>query len=369
MKRLNKVPLFFSPFSLVAFAVMLLAGLVAFPSAASAQGTKWYVQVGAESNHEAKQADAFLPNEIWIYVGDSITFKWAPKSEIHTVTFLEPGQDRPFFVPGTPAPAGCSAVPGEGNTTPNDSTYNPSSTSPSSGLVCVNSGPKSGSSPMPYYTVKFTQPGNYKFVCLVHTDMNGVVHVMQNTNNTAPYYMASLPYDQADYDAQAKDEAHDLLNRSITPAEEAHDFAPMEHVVLMAGEMSATAGGRQYLSIVRFFPGTIHIHAGETVEWINTDPTEPHTVTFGNYAGPAPLPTGVTKNLTDADALEATITHQGQILNSGLLQASPADALGAPQNPPGVTRIRITFTKPGIYHYRCDLHDVDGMYGTVVVLP
>lgn len=355
MKRSRVVPFFFSPLSLVAFAVVFLAGLLTFPSAASAQGTTWYVQVGAESKNEAKQVDAFLPNEIWIYVGDSITFKWAPKNEIHTVTFLAPGQDRPSFV------AGCPGV--NDGITPNPSTYNPTS-----GLTCVNSGPQVGGYT---YTVKFTKTGNYKLVCLVHTNMNGVVHVMQNTLSTDPFYMASLPYEQSDYDAQAKDEARDLLNHPITPAEESNDFAPMEHVVLMAGYMSATAGGRQYMSIVRFFPSTIRIHAGETVEWINTDPTEPHTVSF-NYAGPPPVRVGVTKDPSDADALEATISSTsgpGSVVNSGFLQASPEDAVGAPQNPPGVTRIRITFTKPGIYPYFCALHDVDGMDGTVVVLP
>jgi hypothetical protein len=36
------------------------------------------------------QALAFLPNEIWIHAGDSITWTF-PVSEPHTVTFLTPG--------------------------------------------------------------------------------------------------------------------------------------------------------------------------------------------------------------------------------------------------------------------------------------
>ena len=35
------------------------------------------------------------------------------------------------------------------------------------------------------------------------------------------------------------------------------------------------------MAIVRFFPETIYIHKGETVEFTNVDPTEPHTVTSG----------------------------------------------------------------------------------------
>jgi plastocyanin len=55
---------------------------------AQAQGTTWNVGMGAQSKDYARQALAFLPNEIWIYEGDSI--KWTAKSdEVHTVTFLK----------------------------------------------------------------------------------------------------------------------------------------------------------------------------------------------------------------------------------------------------------------------------------------
>jgi plastocyanin len=352
-------------FTCTIFALALIASSLAFPAAASAQQT-WYVQVGAESQNEAKQADAFLPNEIWIYAGDSITFKFAPKHEIHTVTFLQNGQVRPLFAgppPPPPPPVGCDGVNSEHETQPSGSSYGGTgATSPN--LACVNSGPMTDGAT---YTVTFPTPGNYKMVCLVHADMNGVVHVLQNTESGEPFYAASLPYEQSDYDAQARDEARDLLNRSITPAEEANDFSPMENVVLMTGELSATAGGRQYVSLVRFIPGTIRIHAGETVEWINTDPTEPHTVTFGTEP---PNPQTVVNATVGPDgALEATINSPTDSVSSGFLQAAPQDRSFLPQSAPGVTRLRIKFSHPGTYHYICALHDVDGMLGTVVVLP
>ena len=47
----------------------------------------WQATAGAQSNNLGRQALAFLPNEVWIHEGDSIT--WAfPTEEIHTVTFL-----------------------------------------------------------------------------------------------------------------------------------------------------------------------------------------------------------------------------------------------------------------------------------------
>ena len=52
---------------------------------ASALADNWQLQVGAQNGDRSHQAIAFLPNEIWIHSGDSIT--WAfPANDIHTVT-------------------------------------------------------------------------------------------------------------------------------------------------------------------------------------------------------------------------------------------------------------------------------------------
>ena len=47
----------------------------------------WQAAAGAQSSDEGIQALAFLPNELWIHTGDSITWTF-PTPEIHTVTFL-----------------------------------------------------------------------------------------------------------------------------------------------------------------------------------------------------------------------------------------------------------------------------------------
>ena len=353
--------LFGCAFSSMIFALAFVLGLFALPSTASAQQT-WSVQVGAENQSEARQADAFLPNEIWIFAGDSITYRFAPKHEIHTASLLKPGQVRPLFAgpPAPPPPVGCNTIDSEAATQPSGSAYDGAGVSPN--LACVNSGPMADGAT---YTVKFPTAGNFKMVCLVHGDMNGVVHVLQHTDSTAPFYSATLPFQQVDYDRQARDEARDLLADHDTPREERNDFAPAENVVLMTGEVNATAGGRQYVSIVRFLPGTIQIHAGETVEWVNTDPTEPHTITFGTEP---PNPQMVKNATVGPDgALQATISSPADSVSSGFLQAAPQDRAFLPQSAPGTTRLRITFTNPGVYHYICALHDVDGMVGTIIV--
>jgi plastocyanin len=240
--------------SFTIYACTLLAFIAAATLPVRAQGISWYTNVGAETNDEAKQADAFLPNEVWIVAGDSITWTFVPVNEIHTVTFLAPNQVRPAAGTGCPG------------TTASGSSFD--------GSTCVNSGPLSNRAT---YTVTFPTAGNYKLVCLVHKDMYGVVHVLPTS--------ATVPYTQAFYEAQAFDEARDLLNDGDDAIEEARDFDSRHNTVLMRGEIAATAGGRQYVSIVRFLPGTIRIHAGQMIEWMNTDPTEPHTVTFGSASG------------------------------------------------------------------------------------
>ena len=76
------------------------SGVLTFSSVASAE--TWHVHLGAESKDQALQADAFLPNEIWIYAGNSIMFKFPDKNEIHTVTLLQAGQDCPFLAQSAP---------------------------------------------------------------------------------------------------------------------------------------------------------------------------------------------------------------------------------------------------------------------------
>jgi plastocyanin len=144
--------------------------------------------VGAESADRGSQALAFLPNEIWVRAGDSIRWTF-PTHERHTLTFLTAGQTRPpGFGPVFGVPVGCPGL------TPDGSSFD--------GSACVTTGIAQDPSTPPY-TVHFPAPGNFKFVCLVHADMTGVVHVL-NASQT-------LPHDQAFYDRQARAERASLL--------------------------------------------------------------------------------------------------------------------------------------------------------------
>ena len=187
-----------------------------------------------------------------------------------------------------------------------------------------------------------------------------------------------LPHDQDFYDRQAADQRRDLLSdrdgRSVAACGEcaAHDSLKARVVTAGIGEISATAGGTQTLSVVRFLADQILIRAGDTVEWTNQDPVKPHTVTFGTepiglaifapFRRPVPM---------DADgALHAVITSPAPNVSSGIIAAAAQDPdSGSPQTPLGLTRFRATFPNPGAFPYRCLLHDDLGMKGMVIVFP
>jgi plastocyanin len=328
------------------FAVLIVPQLLWGVASASAAQT-WHATVGAQSNDEGHQALAFLPNEIWIHVNDSIEWRF-DVDEPHTVTFLADGEAQnrpPFFA----APSSTPPV-----------TFNGSTSVSSPGVPAFVKGDT--------FTVQFLKTENFKLVCLYHENMTGVVHVLEAD--------AQLPHDQDFYDRQAADQRRDLLSdrdgRLVAAGQRhgecaAHDSLKARVVTAGIGEISATAGGTQTLSVMRFIHDNIQIRAGDTVEWTNQDPVTPHTVTFGTEPTDLVPPSGdhVT---TDADgAPHAFINLPTDNVHSGIIMAALQDQTGKEQTPLGVTRFRVTFPNPGVFHYKCSLHDILGMTGTVTV--
>ena len=311
--------------------LMLVAGLMLLPQLLAAQ---WNATVGAESNDLGRQALAFLPNEIWIHTDDSITWT-VEATEPHTVTFLTDGQIRPPFNVGCPGFSAGSAI--------------------FDGSSCVTSDLLFKDSKL---TVTFPVAGNFKLVCLLHSDMTGIVHVLDPSQ--------PLPHDQEFYDRLAQVEARALLaDRGATKPKHQHS---QHGVTVGGGEIVATGAGSDTLSVMRFSDPVITVHAGDTVEWTNEDSTTAHTVTFGTEPqNPVPPSSNVT---IDPDgARHGVLNSPSDSVHSGFLLAAPQDRVGLAQASPEVTRFRVTFSKPGVYPYICALHDGLGMKGKVVVLP
>ena len=368
----------------------VLVGLVAValfssPGVIQAQQT-WHAKVGAETPDMGRQALAFLPNEIWIHAGDSITWTFN-SDEIHTVALLVVGQIFPAFPVGCPGPGPAFSV----------------GAASFDGSTCVTTPPMVKG--QPDFMVSFPMAGNYKIQCLVHNAMNGVIHVLDPS--------ASLPHDQAFYDELAAKETRDLLTDSdhTTSSDMAgmgsahgrgmdlmtvrvlaanqrlseggkrfnassdHAASSVAHVTAGVGEITSTPGGLQTNSLVRFVKGKIEIHVGDTIEWSNFDPQEPHTITFGEEPADMFDPSaGVTM---DPDGgLRAVLNSPSDNLHSGFILQALDDQPGTPvnSNPNNAialnpTHFRVTFTQPGTYNYKCVLHDNLGMLGQVIVLP
>jgi len=330
-------------FSIVTQWALVLAVLV-LPQVTQAK--TWQSTVGAQSNDLGQQVLAFLPNEVWIHAGDEITWTF-PTEEIHTVTFLKQDTNPQQIRPARPGVGG--GCPG---TTPDGSNFTGSACVTSSELV-------SGQT----YTVKFPAAGNFKVVCLVHANMTGAVHVLDPS--------APLPDDQRSLDFVAKRQADTLLAdgaASMGQAVATAEQSGANTVSAGIGEVVATGGGSNTLSVLRFLKDSIVVHVGDTVEWTNLDPVTPHTITFGTE--PASPQTQVGLSSPDADgARRAIIASASDSVSSGFIQASVQDRTGLAQVALGVTRFRVTFNTPGTFNYICALHDEEGMVGKVIVRP
>ncbi len=301
----------------------LLSGSVTNGALAASTGHGWRVLTGSQSADGSISGARFLPGEIWIDQGDTVT--WAANSvEPHTVTFF-PGNGEPAgpFNPGDPAQVtrvGSGVV---------DGTYQNSGV-----LTTVPAGQDFGPFPpfvVPHqdYTLSFPTAGDFDYYCLVHgVMMKGTVHV-------APAGTA-YPFTQAQYDAQGAAEARAIRTDGNRLRAAALATASQHHVVMGADDGTAM--------VMRFLRPSVTVHVGDTVVFDNsTSMGSPHTVTFGEEPqGPA------------LENYLPSATYGGGDLSSFV--------------PPGLT-FSVTFTAPGTYSYICALHDVQGMSGRVIVRP
>jgi plastocyanin len=319
-----------------------------------------------------RQADGlfFYPRTVTVHVGDTVTWQFRG---FHTVTFPGTKKPYPFVTPlkakqpktldGSGQPfwwSGAAPVLAisplsileQGGTTISSPTE-----VRSSGLMRIlTSTPKKPPAP---FTLTFTKPGTYLYECAVHPGMRGAVRVLPST--------AGVPST-----ATAEEAGVAALQRTITDVKHLQTTRPAAKLTVDVG-IGRNATGAE---IAAFFPGKLVIHAGDTVTFRNADQTDIHTVTFGpeklrsqienTFAAPHGRqvlfnPLGAFPSEPPGSGTpqyDATLHGHGY-LNSGLLQPSGTPAKAGPQV------FRVTFTKPGTYHYECVVHE--HMDGTIVV--
>ena len=305
--------------------------------------------------------NGFFPRETKIRVGDSISFSI---NGFHTVTFLSgapmPGlilpapenpiegkldnESKPFWFNGKPnqvinpvvgAPAG-------------GATYN--------GTGFVNSGLPAGEGPPKPFVVTFTKAGTFKFNCLVHPGMQGTVKVLPKGRKVP---------------AAGKD----LQQASAQAARVLHEAKGLANIHPGAKTVLAGRDGKGNVAWLRFFPEKLKVKAGTTVNFKLDSTREVHTITFG----PAAFTTGIEETFT------TVVPHPGGpptvLVNP--LAAYPSDPGPLPpytganhgngfenaallaRGGPLPSSVKVTFTKPGVFHFECVIHP--HMDGTVTV--
>jgi plastocyanin len=317
--------------SAVMAVVLSITGIFTSPALADTSHT-WQVQAGSppafDGGGPRGAGNRFYPEAIAIHQGDSVKFAlFGP----HTVTYNRPpGPVFAVFRPG-----------GSVLSNPGDR---------------VNSG-FAGGPPGASFTVTFasTLPaGSYKFICALHFGMTETVDVLPTG--------AALPKTDAEYGAIAQAEiTRDLASLDRINAEATENFEDED------GNPKILVGaGNDRVSNLRFYPASVTVRVGHSITFLKTkDPTEPHTVTFGDAFDPNnPLAEFVASGGSRYDGTG--------IANSGWMstrdQYNFFQLAGTPL-PVALTKYRLKFTRVGDFPYICAIHDPVGMVGIVHVVP
>ena len=369
----------------VSWAVAQVDSLSTASAAPARQPNNLTVLVGG--GQDTLQMLAFFPTSVRVRAGDSVTFRINSDFEPHTVSFSQgvpPGPNwaqSPVLPPGGLIPTFPVPLPGGA---PNELMLNPAIAFPTrfpgapqetySGNGYVNSGvmtafPLAPDAPLfDTFTATFDTPGTYTYTCLIHSDrMWGTVEV--------------LPADAEGVQSQDDIAAQSLLEMAafsnIFPAAraEAQQFAkPNEpapggtSVVFVRAGMTELFSGDGRAHVNEFFPKDATIRAGDTVVWGSTyfhsvtfSPTLPPTVNDLFIERPQPAgPPILAFNPRVWDPVKPTAAYDPtQYYNS-------ADM--GPLSPFGPT-YALTFDRPGTYEYVCIFHGVQGMKGTITVVP
>lgn len=298
---------------------------------------KWTVIVGGATPDTSIYANAFFPQAIEIGVGDTVTWIF---EGFHNVAFLGGGATPPFAAP-------------EGN----KMYFNPVVVLPAGDKSYDGTGYHNSGVPGPdgqlSYTLTFTKPGRYSYICAIHSGMRGMVIVKDKARGTPA---AALKRGRAEQAATLAAGRAAFANLHV-------EHRGTTFVVPLLGN------SQQRYSVLRFTREPLVVPKGSTVTWTMRDTFEIHTVTFTSgekpppFVVPEPQASGPPKLLLNPRALTPTTTTQYDgtgYVNSGMIFPP-----GTPAKLP--SSFSLTFTTPGRYEYWCLIHADVGQRGTIIV--
>ena len=345
--------------------------IVAGPAAAhdAAAGHGYTVQANEVTRGPLPYAtqNAFLPAFVKVHVGDTVT--WTT-THGHTVTFL--GRTKPEQLPFVmPDPGGATY---EGFTDAagqpfhfnglakwifNPRVFSPIGSNVVRGPKALHNRPFFGEGPKkPGKTsFRFTKPGLYRYVCLIHPGMDGAVRVVPKT--------AKVPSADA-----VRAQARKLEQRNWALAKKLDKVKPPANTIL--------AGVGNTTTLIAFKPAVLTVKAGTTVRIVNGSSTEFHNVVLGPveylktfFRETALFPEGPGSpnqvsppDVHGSDPGQPQI-HTGTNHGNGFFVTPVLDRVDYQPLP---SSSEVTFTTPGTYTYYCGVHFPD-MKGTIVVTP
>lgn len=323
-------------------ALSLVVLALSAPVAGAAPGTPSRVAAAAASDAITIEAGIndrknptvavteFLPAEVSVPVGATLTWSWARAVEPHSVTFFPsgvtpppPGSDRALFAPTPP-------------------------TGPYNGSTLVNSGLQPLGATPPPFSITFDTAGDFPYYCVIHPNMIGTVKVVEGT-------------EKVDTPATAKSRALEEGRRWVAEGRAAaRKLAAAKPKSTKAGDGSVTwdvemGTTTEHTDILAFAPAPAKVKAGDNVRFVNNSQA-PHTGTFS----------GRQEAITDPLAPETSTAIPGpspQTLNSTDLFNTGELPPNAGNPPPPIEARSYTYLVPtaGTYDYYCILHVASGM--------
>ena len=158
----------------LAVGLMLALAVLVPPVAASGSPATYTVLVGYSEPARGVNVDAYFPDHLTVHVGDTVTFQ-QNVAEIHTVTFLAPGQDSPNLEgPAFPVIDPQIYYP----VVPAGDAYD-GTTYANSGIMSTDPSYFLPGEQVTSFSLTFTKAGNFQYFCIVHgTMMSGTVYVV-----------------------------------------------------------------------------------------------------------------------------------------------------------------------------------------------
>ncbi len=343
----------------VMLGLLLALAVLGPPVAASSSPATYTVLVGYSQPGRGVNVDAYFPDRLTVHVGDTVTFQQnAP--EIHTVTFLAPGQASPNLEgPNFPVIDPQIYYP----VVPADDAYDGSSYA-NSGIMSTDPSYFLPGQQVTSFSLTFTKAGSFQFYCIVHgTDMAGTVYVVDpSVKIPSPGQVTSEAKKSITGLLQQVPGAIQAADAAVMPPEDNADGTTTYHV-----NVGFTSG---QIGLMSFFPSKLRVHPGDTVVWDLV--TVPHTITFlnGNPEPPLvvsatwPPPSGTTPTVMFNPAILGPSANVDQPLNT--TDVFNSGFLADPTQPPFSLTIGDV---NGQISYLCLLHDASGMTGKLVVVP